>query len=65
MVWSDQVHRRGRGVAKVHLPVHHPRHGLDPGLLVDLVASALDPHVARDGVIGVNVIARTRAVRVR
>lgn len=55
----------GSGVTEMHIPVHHPRHGLDPGLLVDLVARAFNPHVVRDRVIRINVIARTGAVRVR
>lgn len=52
-------------MTEMHVPVHHPRHGLDPGLLVDLVARAFDPHVVWDRVFGINVIARTRAVRIR
>lgn len=59
-----QVDRRGTVEEEMLLAVHHPCHGLDPGVFIDLVSRAVDRYVAGDWLAGINVIVSTRAIRI-
>lgn len=44
----------------MHLPIHHPGHGLDPGLLRNLVSRAVDHLVVGEWVVEVDVVFAVR-----